>query len=139
MTAHLSSATAIIDRIAGWRALAVWLLVIFGLSSIPNNFQPSDSQIPADKIAHGIEFAVLGLILAWALRRRAPDRGRGAIAVATVVLSTLYGVTDEFHQRFVPGRDVSLADLAADIVGAMFGAASLWLFPAPRTVDAQRR
>jgi VanZ family protein len=113
---------SLVDRLAGWPALVLWLLVIFGLSSIPNNFEPSDSSIPADKIAHAIEFAVLALIIAWMLLTRMPGVTPVAVVGATVCLASLYGVTDEFHQYVVPGRDVSAPDLAADIVGATVGA-----------------
>jgi VanZ family protein len=118
-----------LDAIAAWRSLMVCLLVIFGLSSIPNNFQPSDSPIPADKIAHGIEFAALGAILAVMLHRRWPKQPRAAIVAAAALLSTLYGVTDELHQSFVPGRDVSVSDLGADAAGAVAGAITAATLP----------
>lgn len=121
-----------LERFASWPALVVWLLVIFGLSSIPNNFQESDSPIPADKIAHGIEFAVLGFIVAGVATRRV---GAGSVvaAAAALLFSTAYGITDELHQEFVPGRDVSRTDLLADIIGGAVGAAvALWLFASSR-------
>lgn len=35
-----------------------------------------------------------------------------------VVLAGLYGLTDEFHQRYVPGRTPDLRDVLADVIGA---------------------
>jgi VanZ family protein len=43
-------------------------------------------------------------------------------AAAAVVLSTLYGVSDEWHQSFVPGRSPDVLDVAADAVGSTIGA-----------------
>ena len=34
-----------------------------------------------------------------------------------MIIGTLYGVSDEFHQSFVPGRTASIWDLAADSIG----------------------
>ena len=42
-----------------------------------------------------------------------------------VVLATGYGVADEIHQSYVPGRDASAADAAKDLAGAALAA---WLF-----------
>jgi len=47
-------------------------------------------------------------------------------AAGAVAISSLYGVTDEFHQRFVPGRDFELLDMAADALGSAAAAALLW-------------
>ena len=52
---------------------------------------------------------------------RAPGSPRSRI-------STIYGVTDEVHQMFVPLRTADLADLAADALGA--AAAVLVLYAA---------
>jgi VanZ family protein len=50
----------------------------------------------------------------------------GAVTVAgaavALLASSAYGVTDELHQHFVPGRDVTLGDLLADVIGAAAGA-----------------
>ena len=45
-----------------------------------------------------------------------------------VLLAVGYGVTDEWHQSFVPGRTPELRDLLADAVGSTFGAGVVWLW-----------
>lgn len=110
-----------LDRYANWRALAVVAALIFGLSSIPNNFEPSESAIPADKIAHASEFGALSLILAWCLARWRGSKVTAVLAAMALIGSAAYGLTDELHQSYVPGRDVTAGDLAADIAGAAVG------------------
>ena len=45
----------------------------------------------------------------------------------TIALTATYGLLDEYHQSYVPGRDASLADSLADITGAVLGAGLLYL------------
>lgn len=69
---------------------------------------------PWDKVLHGILFASLGLAAGWALE--------GRLAWLWILgLLVLIGGLDEFHQSFVPGREVSLGDVVADGVGAALG------------------
>ena len=44
-------------------------------------------------------------------------------AVFAIVASTLYGLSDELHQSFVPNRTSDIADLMADGIGACVGCA----------------
>jgi VanZ family protein len=46
--------------------------------------------------------------------------------VLAVVITTAYGASDEYHQRFVTGRSAELADLYADGAGACAAAAVCW-------------
>ncbi len=110
-----------LDRYARWPGVAAWAALIFALSSIPNNFEPSRSAIPADKIVHGIEFGMFALLLAWSLARPRGTTVTARLALVTLVVASAYGVSDELHQRFVPGRDVTAGDLLADIFGAAMG------------------
>ena len=72
--------------------------------------------------AHLFLFAVLSVLWARAL-------GQGQCAWLTAaVLTLLYALSDEFHQRFVPGRHADPWDLAFDAFGAVLGlAAWIWL------------
>jgi len=110
-----------LDAIIGWPLLMAWLVLIFALSSIPNRIVVIEpSPFPFDKVAHGIEYAVLAFIIAWLARRR--WRSVALAMLLAIALSTLYGVTDELHQIVVPGRDAGLPDFYADVVGAIIGA-----------------
>lgn len=62
-------------------------------------------------------FGLLALTVWWALglNTRLFDRERRWYAIG---IATAYGVLDEFHQSFVPGRDPSALDVLADFVGA---------------------
>jgi VanZ family protein len=77
-----------------------------------------------DYIAHGVGYAGLG-----ALVMRAIAGGRLSLmcwrwVIVATLLGGLYGVSDEFHQSFVPGRNPSLSDVVADTVGALAGASA---------------
>jgi VanZ family protein len=50
------------------------------------------------------------------------------------LLATAYGVSDEYHQSFVPGRDASVRDVGSDFAGAALGALGCRLAGARRVV-----
>jgi VanZ family protein len=48
------------------------------------------------------------------------------VAALAAAITIVYGVTDEFHQSFVPGRSADAYDLAADAAGALAGTGACW-------------
>lgn len=98
------------------------MAVIFVASSIPD-LQTLPGHV-SDKTAHFSVYAGLALAL---LRGRANMRWTEMTwrtGLWAVGVSGLYGVTDEWHQGFVPGRTVSAADWVADITGAAVAVAA---------------
>lgn len=69
-------------------------------------------------IAHFCEYTVFGALLANALRCHMPLRRACFIAIAC---ASLYGVSDEIHQLFVPERMCDPVDWMVDTVGATLG------------------
>lgn len=51
-----------------------------------------------------------------------PRRALWLMALAALALASLYGVSDEVHQLFVPGRMCDPADWVTDTLGAALGA-----------------
>jgi VanZ family protein len=108
-------------RVWLWGPVALQMAVIFMASSIPN-LGRLPGGVP-DWFGHGAGYAILG---GFGLRAFAGGRLRGvtiAAALAAVALCVAYGVSDEVHQLFVPGRSAELADVAADAAGAAVAAA----------------
>jgi VanZ family protein len=99
-----------------WLPVAAWAALIFALSSIPDlGTGLGGWDLVLRKLAHAAEYAVLGALLVRASSR---------VALA-VVLGTVYAVSDEVHQAFVPGRMGSVVDVALDTVGVVCGVV-LW-------------
>jgi VanZ like family len=100
--------------LSAWLPVVAWAGLIFTLSSIPDlGTGLGGWDLVLRKLAHGAEYAVLGVLLLRAI-------GRPGTAFA---LATLYAATDEIHQAFVPGRQASPVDLAIDAAGAAVGIA----------------
>lgn len=87
------------------------LFVLSSLSSVPGPSFPL-----ADKVGHLGLYGILGIGLAWGAWRTERDEPLRMIA-----LGVLYGMSDEWHQGFVAGRDPSLGDLITDAVGVTVG------------------
>ncbi len=73
-----------------------------------------------DKLAHILEFAVLGLLLSLGFFKAL--KSSFLIKGFLVLLSGLFlGIMDEVHQSFVPDRELEILDMIADGVGIMIG------------------
>ena len=102
-------------------ALAIgWAGIIFYLSSLPGIDTPM--LFPGqDKLFHLIAFGTLGFLLTGAMRTTNSGYRVGQVWFVVVLVAS-YGVLDEFHQYFVPGRTVEFYDALADAVGGLLGA-----------------
>ena len=70
-----------------------------------------------DKLLHFGAYAVMGVLALRALRHF--TRSTTVLAWFAVLFCSLYGISDEWHQSHVPGRDANLLDWLADSLGAL--------------------
>jgi len=97
-----------------------WMVLIFWLSSRPKIDIPHLfwSQ---DKLGHFLVFGILAFFYACSFRQQEENSSFTRVLLITVMVAA-YGLFDEAHQLFVPGRDASIADLVADTAGGFFAA-----------------
>ena len=103
-----------------WLPVIVYCLVIYIQSDMP-----SIERIPSfefsDKVLHFCAYAVLGLLFYRAYQTlRFKDDPRMLLMIS-IISATLYGISDEIHQYFVPFRDASIWDVVANTLGAICG------------------
>ena len=68
-------------------------------------------------LLHLIEYAFLTLTLVWGRSAGLRRRIRTRQLVWIWILGTIFALTDEIHQSFVPGRDASAGDVLLDVAG----------------------
>lgn len=93
---------------------------IFYISSVPGSNIPS--LFPYEDIAyHFLIYLSLGYLFSRALKNTYPGTIRTNIILFTVLFGIIYGLSDEFHQAFVPLRSVSVIDWINDSLGTLTG------------------
>jgi len=103
-----------------WLPLIAYCLLIFLQSSSDNPVDlPPIANV--DKVLHAGAYGLLGILFYRAYRSRWPSASGWTMANASLLSAAFYGLTDEIHQYFVPGRSADPWDWLADTVGAMLG------------------
>ena len=97
---------------------------IFLLSSIPDQDAANDTLNPLAWISPNVQnflhlpvYGGLAFLWFWALRHWVAESG--CKYLLALILTLGYGLLDEWHQTFVPGRFGSLTDVGFDITGAV--------------------
>ncbi len=113
-----------------WMPVVLYAGIIFFLSAQSH----PEVQLPSflfegvsDKVLHAVEFGILSLLCYRAFHWAAGSAVARQAVVLAIVTASVFGLTDEVHQIFVPFRESSWLDWLADTVGAVIGALS-WRF-----------
>ena len=113
-----------------------WAGVLYYLSAQPGTDTPL-LFLHQDKIMHFVAFGLLGFLTMGAIRARGQIYRNWQVWLV-VLLVGLYGIADEFHQYFVPGRDASIEDIAADMAGGIMGAWAMYYLVKTSSVRSHR-
>lgn len=103
-----------------WFPVLLYCLIIFVQSSYP-----AVEKIPElpylDKLIHLAGYALLGLLLLRGFRNSIFRDDHKFIMTASVLLTGLYGASDELHQNYVTYRTGDMWDALFDLLGGVFG------------------
>ncbi len=141
----------LIRRILSWTAVLLWMLLIFKMSSQPaeqsnelstgitynitqyisNIFPDTDFDIYTfnhiiRKSAHFFTYFVLGVLTVNALSIKNFLRFKNSLIA--LLICSLYAISDEVHQLYVPGRGGQVRDVLIDTAGSITGIAFYILF-----------
>lgn len=107
-----------------WAPPVLYAGMIFFLSGLshPEEELPSFLGGISDKVLHLVEYGLLSLLCYRAFRWAAGEWGARHALWLAIVTATVYGLSDELHQVFVPPREADPWDLTADALGALLGA-----------------
>lgn len=110
-----------------WGPLVSWMAIIYLFSSRPDlpHMEQLWLELLIRKLAHALEYGILGALLARAIG----VRGWRAVALA-ITLGALYAASDEWHQTFVLGRHGSAWDVLLDSASVMVGVCCYARMPA---------
>ena len=103
-----------------------YALLIFTLSSFSLENVPDINIINFDKLIHCLEYGIFGILLMLAFCSGQSLKTYKKAVIFSLITGILYGASDEIHQSFVFGRNASLIDWSADIIGICLG---VYFFP----------
>jgi len=102
-----------------WLPLLFYCALIFELSS-----RPVPENIPDiflfDKTLHFSGYGLLGILFFRAYRTLSLKNRPRLMMFLSMASATLYGISDEIHQHFVPTRTADMWDVLADMLGSVF-------------------
>jgi VanZ family protein len=107
-------------RLWVWGPAFAQMALIFFLSSLQNAPLPDGMS---DHFGHSLGYSMLAVAMFWGFSGASWSGVNWRSGALSVGASVLYGLSDEFHQMFVPGRSAAWDDVAADCYGALIGAA----------------
>ena len=96
--------------------LVLYWIILLLATSLPDSAVPTTAV--SDKILHFTAYFVLGVLLNLTLAFQNKYRLlKNKSVTATLILGSMYGIFDEVHQYFIPGRSMELFDFMADFSG----------------------
>jgi len=102
-----------------WLPVYVYAGLIFYFSSLPEIPELILKITKETFILHIIEYAILSILLLRAFINSKNIIFREKAIYLAIIITILYGITDEIHQHFVPGRTFSLFDIIANGIGSI--------------------
>ena len=103
-----------------WIPLYIYAGFIFYFSSMPKPLL--EIAIPHfDKVLHICEYAIFGFLASRAFKNSSRKVFFENFKILAVLVSIIYGISDEYHQSFVSERQFSVFDMMADGIGGIFG------------------
>ncbi|MBW2037691.1 MAG: VanZ family protein [Deltaproteobacteria bacterium] len=103
-----------------WFPVLFFCIIIFIQSSHPVPEQTCDLPY-IDKFLHLTGYALLGILFLRGFNNSSWENNRALIMVASIVLTGIYGASDEIHQHYVPYRTADLWDVVFDFSGGFLG------------------
>ena len=106
--------------------LICWLpLIIYCLAIYIQSDYPSPQKITtwnfSDKILHFGGYGLLGVLFFRAYQTLPLGESKNLLILISMGSATLYGVSDEIHQYFVPFRQADILDGIANTLGSICG------------------
>jgi VanZ family protein len=120
-----------------WAPALVWAITLFVLSAQPRLPEPPGGI--TDKHSHALAYGLLAVACLHGLVQGQWRRVGARSALLAALMAAAYGVSDEWHQSFVPGRFSDLADVLADALGAAVAAGLAWAWAILLRRRASRR
>jgi VanZ family protein len=113
-----------------------YMVAIFIFSSLPQEFlTPEETFLRfsiSSTIKHAAEYFILSLLLfLWLANTRVGRSSYSSAFILAVIISSVYGITDELHQAWVPTRYCTIPDMLSNFFGSVL--------IAPITYNLQKR
>ena len=110
-----------------WVPVYAYMGLMFQVSSVPNPLEALPGAELAVKlfstwassILHIVEYFVLSMLLGVAFRHSRHNFFVKHSFLLAFIISALFGMSDEIHQLFVPGRFCTISDIGFDSLGAL--------------------
>ena len=122
-------------KILDFTLLVLYCLFIYWLSDQSSLQKPFDFGFDyQDKLYHAGAYSIMGL-LAWRAFKSLLDVPI-ILAMLSIAFCSLYGLSDEWHQSFIRGRESEVADWVADTSGAFMAVMSLYKFSFGKLINS---
>ena len=109
-----------------WLPVVIYCLAIFIQSSFPSS--EKISQFPhVDKLLHMGGYGLLGILFFRAYKTTSLGSNMGRVVLLSILSASLYGVSDEIHQYFVPSRTADIIDALAGTAGSVLGVTACYM------------